>query len=203
MTRASRPRSRRRAGARRGGTCRITSVALARPSAVSSRFCGSPSTTTRPSRSIRPTVCETVGPEWPSRSLMRARRGTRCSPLRARRSSQVHLSGVNEIGHRALQGAAACRVASNLNSGFLPSCAPGAPPGARPSRVPPGPTPGVTKHGRVRIAGMPADFTIPSDLLPADGARFRCARQGSAGAGLVARPHPEAASSAPRTARRR
>ncbi|MCY1221795.1 hypothetical protein D9M72_338640 [compost metagenome] len=54
---------------------RITSVARFRPVSVSSR-CRSPETTTSPSRSIRPMVCETVGPEWRSRSAIRARRAT-------------------------------------------------------------------------------------------------------------------------------
>ena len=54
---------------------RITRVARVRPSAVSSR-CRSPCTCTRLSRSIRATVCDTVGPLWCSRSAIRARSGT-------------------------------------------------------------------------------------------------------------------------------
>ena len=54
---------------------RITRVAVSRPVGVSSR-CRSPLTTTRPSRSMRATVCDTVGPLWLSRSAMRARIGT-------------------------------------------------------------------------------------------------------------------------------
>ena len=62
---------------------RITWMARRRPSTVSSRW-RSPSTTTSPSRSMRPMVCETVGPEWPSRSEIRARSGTMCSSSRSR-----------------------------------------------------------------------------------------------------------------------
>ena len=54
---------------------RITRVARRIPSSVSSR-CRSPSTVSSPSRSIRATVCDTVGPLWCSRSAIRARSGT-------------------------------------------------------------------------------------------------------------------------------
>ena len=54
---------------------RMTRVAIARPASLSSRW-RSPSTESRPSRSMRATVCETVGPDCPSRSAMRARSGT-------------------------------------------------------------------------------------------------------------------------------
>ena len=52
----------------------MTSVARSRPSSVSSRDRSS-ATRMRPSRSIRATVWETVGPEWSRRSTMRARSG--------------------------------------------------------------------------------------------------------------------------------
>ena len=42
----------------------------------SARGGGRPRPTSRPSRSMRATVCDTVGPDWPSRSAMRARSGT-------------------------------------------------------------------------------------------------------------------------------
>src|SRR3954453_1420587 len=54
---------------------RITAVARARPRSDSCR-CRSPSTVSRPSRSIRATVWLTVGPLCRRRSAMRARRGT-------------------------------------------------------------------------------------------------------------------------------
>ncbi|CAG7639236.1 hypothetical protein SBRY_30307 [Actinacidiphila bryophytorum] len=54
---------------------RITRVAVRRPSSVSSRW-RSPATCSSPSRSIRATVWETVGPLWSSRSAIRARMGT-------------------------------------------------------------------------------------------------------------------------------
>src|SRR5256886_880750 len=53
---------------------RITATAYARPASVSTR-CRSPSTVSRPSRSIRFTVWLTVGPLWCSRSAIRARSG--------------------------------------------------------------------------------------------------------------------------------
>ena len=53
----------------------MTRVARRRPSEVSSKW-RSPSTVTSPSRSIRATVCDTVGPDWCSRSAIRARSGT-------------------------------------------------------------------------------------------------------------------------------
>src|SRR5688572_16120579 len=54
---------------------RITATAYPRPVSVS-RSSRSPSTTSRPSRSMRATVWLTVGPLWCSRSAMRARRGS-------------------------------------------------------------------------------------------------------------------------------
>ena len=54
---------------------RMTRVASDRPWSLSSRW-RSPSTVISPSRSIRATVCDTVGPDWPSRSAILARSGT-------------------------------------------------------------------------------------------------------------------------------
>src|SRR5690606_31150504 len=62
---------------------RMTCRARRRPSTVSTRW-RSPSTTTSPSRSMRPIVCDTVGPECPRRSEMRARSGTIPSSSRSR-----------------------------------------------------------------------------------------------------------------------
>src|SRR3712207_5816445 len=67
MTSTSRPSASR--------CLRITAVASCRPDSDSCR-CRSPSTVSRPSRSIRATVWLTVGPLWCSRSAIRARRGT-------------------------------------------------------------------------------------------------------------------------------
>src|SRR5256886_12097903 len=53
---------------------RMTRTAYPRPVAVRCR-CRSPSTVSRPSRSIRLTVWLTVGPLWCNRSAIRARRG--------------------------------------------------------------------------------------------------------------------------------
>ena len=76
----------------------MTRVASSRPSVGSSRW-RSPATVSRPSRSIRATVCDTVGPEWPSRSAMRARSGDDALLLELEDRAEVHLGGVDEVGH--------------------------------------------------------------------------------------------------------
>lgn len=76
----------------------MTRVASRRPSLVSSR-CRSPSIVTSPSRSIRATVCDTVGPDWCSRS---ADPGTqRDDPLLDQLvdRAEVHLGGVDQVAH--------------------------------------------------------------------------------------------------------
>src|SRR6185437_4630418 len=143
---------------------RITSTALWRPAAVSSRVRSS-DTITRPSRSMRPTVCDTVGPECPRRSEMRARSGTMFSSS----SSRIVRRYISVVSMRSVMGrgpplaeqalsAYSTRPRSRLALGS------GAP--SRADMQTGGCIP------RFRIRAMP-DLEIPLDLLPADG-RFGC-----------------------------
>src|SRR2546430_5365651 len=90
---------------------RMTETAYARPVPVSCR-CRSPSTVSRPSRSIRLTVWLTVGPLWWSRSAIRARSGV---PPSASASRMVRRY-ISVVSTRSFTGPflpivdAACRV---------------------------------------------------------------------------------------------
>src|SRR3954468_796715 len=88
----------------------MTAVASCRPSSESCR-CRSPSTVSRPSRSIRATVWLTVGPLWGSASAvpgaalvepLRDARAQRDDPLflQLEDRPEVHLGGVDEVVHR-------------------------------------------------------------------------------------------------------
>jgi hypothetical protein len=127
----------------------MTSTAFCRPGIVSSSERSS-ETTTRPSRSIRPIVCDTVGPEWPRRSEMRARRG-RCPPPRARGwcagTSRWCRSDRSWAGLVHVRG---CVLSLSVSHGDAAGAG-----GADP-----------------RIGSM-AHVTLPREILPADG-RFGC-----------------------------
>lgn len=71
--------------------------------------CRSPAAATAGVALIRATVCETVGPECPRRSAMRARRGVMPSSSRLEDRAEVHLRGVDEVGHTGKPNGTAAR----------------------------------------------------------------------------------------------
>src|SRR3954447_11725655 len=85
----------------------MTAVASCRPSSESCR-CRSPSTVSRPSRSIRATVWLTVGPLWWSRSAMRARSGT----IPSSSSSKIVRRYISVVSMRSFTGTPPCRGTS-------------------------------------------------------------------------------------------
>src|SRR3712207_3818311 len=84
---------------------RMTAVASWRPSSESCR-CRSPSTRSRPSRSMRATVWLTVGPLWCSRSAMRARSGT----IPSSSSSKIVRRYISVVSMRSFTGTPPCRT---------------------------------------------------------------------------------------------
>src|SRR3712207_3318780 len=99
-------------------------------------------------------VCDTVGPEWPSRSEMRARSGTMSSSSRSR----IVRRYISVVSTRSDMPLLPARLAPQRSVPY-PRGPEGDPRRARPRTL-------------NRIDRMPA-LTIPTDLLPADG-RFGC-----------------------------
>src|SRR3954468_17143081 len=82
----------------------MTAVASWRPWSDSCR-CRSPSTVSRPSRSMRATVWLTVGPLWCSRSAIRARRGT----IPSSSSSKIVRRYISVVSMRSFTCTPPCR----------------------------------------------------------------------------------------------